>query len=453
MNSPSFFLADLPREATLTPDIIIEAGHTLVRNRQKYLVPRDTQAILRTLATLAESWLDPNDPFRQRTLSEGPDATGFSRQTISAGLDGFFSQLTLPNLQNWIVQEFGHARRPDQFCAIEEESESDRTASVSGPALIFHVCAGNLPNPTLLSMVSGLILRSAQFVKCGTGASFIPRMFAHSLHALEPKLASCLEVAEWKGGSAHLEEAAYQVADCVTATGSEKTLSHIRRSVPANKKLVCYGTRLSFGYVTAESLHGPHPQKVAAHAAQDIIAWDQQGCLSPHVIYVESGGSMAPETFAEILADQLEAYESVHPRGRLSHEESATITTRRSVYELRSAQSAETKMWKSQGSTAWTVVFEAEPQFQVSCLNRFVYVKPSIGLDNTLHLLDSIHGQVSTVGIAAPRHQLAELAHKLAVWGVTRVCPLGKMQRPALAWRHDGRPALADLVTWCDLES
>jgi len=27
------------------------------------------------------------------------------------------------------------------------------------------------------------------------------------------------------------------------------------------------------------------------------------------------------------------------------------------------------------------------------------------------------------------------------------------MQNPPLTWRHDGRPALADLVTWADFEA
>ena len=37
-------------------------------------------------------------------------------------------------------------------------------------------------------------------------------------------------------------------------------------------------------------------------------------------------------------------------------------------------------------------------------------------------------------------------------WGVARVCRLGLMQEPPLAWRHDGRPALGDLVRWTDWE-
>jgi hypothetical protein len=56
------------------------------------------------------------------------------------------------------------------------------------------------------------------------------------------------------------------------------------------------------------------------------------------------------------------------------------------------------------------------------------------------------------VGIAVPEHQSGEVATRLAQWGATRVCPLGRMQEPPLAWRHDGRPALLDLVTWTDLE-
>jgi hypothetical protein len=54
--------------------------------------------------------------------------------------------------------------------------------------------------------------------------------------------------------------------------------------------------------------------------------------------------------------------------------------------------------------------------------------------------------------LAAPESRALTLAHELARWGVARVCPLGRMQQPPFAWRHDGRPALGDLVTWTDWE-
>jgi hypothetical protein len=119
---------------------------------------------------------------------------------------------------------------------------------------------------------------------------------------------------------------------------------------------------------------------------------------------------------------------------------------------LRAAASRETRLWQSEESTAWTVVYESDAQFRISYLHRFIYVKPVAGLDEALHHAESVRGQVSTVGLAALDHEAPGLAMQLARWGVTRICPLGRMQTPPLTWRHDGRPSLGDLVTWINWE-
>ena len=119
---------------------------------------------------------------------------------------------------------------------------------------------------------------------------------------------------------------------------------------------------------------------------------------------------------------------------------------------MRAAHSPETRFWFSQNSTAWSVIYENDPRFQTSCLNRFIYVKGVRNLTEALEGADSVGGHVSTVGLAATAEQAPPLANELARWGATRVCPLGQMQNPPLSWRHDGRPALGDLVTWTDWE-
>ena len=119
---------------------------------------------------------------------------------------------------------------------------------------------------------------------------------------------------------------------------------------------------------------------------------------------------------------------------------------------MRGAHSPETQLWHSKHSTAWTVVCEADARFAVSCLYRFIYVKAVADLKSVLQNTDVVRGKVSTVGLAAPEGRAQEFATELARWGVSRVCPLGRMQQPPLAWRHDGRPALADLLSWTDWE-
>jgi hypothetical protein len=161
---------------------------------------------------------------------------------------------------------------------------------------------------------------------------------------------------------------------------------------------------------------------------------------------------VSAELFAEALATELAKREATEPRGPVSAKIAASIATRRAFYEVRAAHSPDTRHWFSKESTAWTVIYEADGRFPISCLNRFIYVKSIANLTEALQGADAVRDRVSTVGLAAPEHRAREIALKLAQWGVTRICPLGQMQKPSLAWRHDGRPSLGDLVTWTDWE-
>lgn len=448
MNLPNYFIADLPPGATLSPAMIAEACLTLKRNREHYLATRSTEDIVRLLARVADNWLDAEYPFRKLALADGPGQTGFGRATIERGLDGFFRQLTRENLRVWLVQELGDEARLDQFRAA---SGGTRPAIVTGPDLLVHIAAGNVPNPAWTGLVLGLLARSAQFIKCGSGASYLPRLFAHSLYDADHKLGACLELAEWPGGQKALEDVLFTEADCVLATGSDETLAAIRGRLPARTRFVGHGHRVSFGFIAADVLFGRSARRIAAAAADDVAAWNQLGCLSPHVFYVQSGGEVGPEQFAQWLAGELEIREATEPRGEVPTDVAAAIASRRAIYEVRAAHSPETQLWQSQGSTAWTVVCESDARFAVSCLHRFVYVKKVADLTEALHGADAVRNQVSTVALAAEAGQ-TDLATQLARWGATRICPVGQLQNPLLGWRHDGRPSLGDLVTWTDWE-
>jgi hypothetical protein len=443
MNLPNFFFADLPPEAALSPTMIAAACETLKRNREKYLLSRPTDEIVKILCEIAAEWLLPENKFRHLALEFGPAETGFSKPILEKGLDGFFRQFTPENFHVLLEQELGHARRLDEFVA---------GAAVCGPELLVHIAAGNIPSPTLMSLTLGLLTRSAQFVKCASGASFLPRLFAHSIRELDPKLSACLELAEWRGGNHELENELFAHADCLTAIGSDETLSAIRARLPARVRFLGYGQRVSFGFVAREVLREEGISKIISNVADDVIAWDQNGCLSPHVIYVEERGAVESDEFAKRLAIVLAKREMTEPRGIISVEESALIASRRAIYETIAAHRADAKIWSSEGSTAWTVVFEHDVKFRFSSLNRFIFVKPVPDLNVVWQGIDEVHGKVSTVGLAATREKLQEFAQRFARWGVTRICPLGHMQNPQLTWRHDGRPALGDLVTWRDFE-
>lgn len=455
MHLPNYFLADLPPEASLSPAMLAEACQALKQNRARYLLPRTTTDVVKLLDEVGADWLRPDSRFRRLALEHGPVQTGFSRPILERGLDGFFRQLTAENLRALLRQDLGDEYRLDLMIPENdaEGTPSARSAMAVGPEFVMHIAAGNLPNPTLMSMVLGLLTRSAQLVKCASGATFLPRLFAHSLYEADHKVGACLEVAEWPGGHQALESAVLAEIDCLTVTGSNETLAEVRNRLPANVRFLGYGHRASLGYITREVLREETISSLVSQAADDVVAWDQHGCLSPHVIYVEERGQVESDKFAERLALELKVREATEPRGAVSVAAAGAIASKRALYETLAVHRADAKIWASTGSTAWTVVFEHDVRMQLSCLNRFIYVKPVPDLAAVLQGIDSLRGKISTLGLAAGADRTRELAPIFARWGVSRICPLGQMQNPPLTWRHDGRPALGDLITWTDFET
>jgi hypothetical protein len=190
-------------------------------------------------------------------------------------------------------------------------------------------------------------------------------------------------------------------------------------------------------------LDGSVPQAAAA-AARDVSLFDQQGCLSPHCLYV--GGDA--RGFAKQLAEEMAAFDAVTPRRPLSIGESAELMHLRSGYEFRARNDSRVQFWQSEGSTNWTVIFEEEAQFAVSCLNRLVFVKPLPSHAAMPEALGMVRDYLSTIGLWPFSSAEAE---KWTGYGASRICPLGMAQEPSLFWHQDGGQVLAPLVTWVDI--
>jgi len=216
---------------------------------------------------------------------------------------------------------------------------------------------------------------------------------------------------------------------------------------------VTYGHRLSFGVVGREALAPDRLADTAARAAYDAAKYDQQGCLSPHLFYVECGGATSPRQFAAALAAAMAAAERVMPRGRLTVEETTAIRDWRATAEFRGSLSAEDDLYASEDGTAWTVAYESEPTFAASCLNRSIRVKPVGDAADVPALLAPVRRYLQTAGAALPEPRLLTFAEAVGRLGLDRVCPLGQMPDPSPGWHHDGRYNVLDLLRWTDVEA
>lgn len=425
----------------------IQEAITRVRDARERVLPRrTTDAVISALARTAKNWLDPQSPWRQRAVEQAPKPTGFSEAMVREAIDLIFGSLTYEALGELLDRELGNRRVLDEFC-LRGRVQS----RAHGPRLMVHVLAGNIPASGIVSICCGLLLRAANLVKLASADPVFPVLFVESLREVDAELADCVATLEWPRTELALTQAALIDANGVIAYGDDHTISALRQLAPATAPFLGYGHKVSFAVVTKEAMTEENLPALAEAAAFDASVYDQQGCLSPHIIYVEERGQVGPRRFAAELAKAMAAYQMRVPRGQLTVEEAAEITKIRTGYEFRSASDKRVACWASPTGTDWVVIYDDNPAFTPTSLNRVVFVKPTDGLKRVLDAVQRFASQISTVGVAPLHERAMTFASDLSKMGVHRVCPIGQMQRPPLSWHHDGRPNLADLVTWTDV--
>jgi hypothetical protein len=278
-------------------------------------------------------------------------------------------------------------------------------------------------------------------------------LFARSLWDICPDLGACVAVGWWKGGETALEAAAFAHAEAVIAYGSEAAIQDIQRRVPPATRFLAYGHKLSFGIIGREMLRPDQAARTAQQAAYSVSVFDQQGCVSPQLLYVERGGEVSPRAFAELLAEAMMTVQAELPRGPLPLADSTAIRHLRGSYEFRALADDRVQLLCSEPGTAWTVIYEEEAPFTASCLNRTVRVHPVADIADIPARLAPLRAYLQTAGVALQASRQQPLAEALGRLGVTRLCALDRMPWPTLSWHHDGRSNLLDLVRWTDIEA
>lgn len=422
----------------------------LVEARERHLAGRPVQAVARVVDRVAGRLADPADPLRRAAEAALPQVTGYSPPMIRRILDGMVVDWRMDRLRDLLRAELGDPRVLDEFRPRRGAPGKERAF---GPRLATHVFSGNVPGVAVTSLVRSLLVKAGTLGKTAVGEPLLPALFAQGVAEEDPALGECIAVTYWPGGDRALEEVALQVAEVVVVYGGAEAVAAVRASTPPGTRVLVYGPKLSFGVVGREALGSQEEAaRTAAAAALEAATFDQQGCVSPHLFYVEEGGAVEPREWARLLAGEVEALERELPRGTLSPSESSAIRQLRGEAEFAQLAGSGVDLYASAQGTAWTVVYDPDPSFSASCLNRVVRVKPVADLEAVPPLVAGLGPLLQSVGVAAPAGRTAALAAELGRLGASRVAPLGKMAWPPATWHHDGHPPLRELLRWCDLE-
>jgi len=411
-------LAEVSDTAVASPAAVGAAIHGLRRARVG-LAARSRAEVLAIVTDVIEAWLAPESPWLARAVALLPAATGFSPAMIRFALPAMLEPLRAAQLEPLVA-----------------EQARERT----GPGLIVHSLPGNLPGLAAIPAALSLAIGTAALLKPGRGDRCFPALFIESVAARDTDLAAALAAVYWSGGDRACEDVAFAAADLLVAAGDDATIADLASRTRG--RFIGHGHRISFAAITAAVVDAP---RAAADLALDVATWDQRGCLSPQLCFVE-GDFDAASNFAARLAAELADLETALPPALMTTGERLAVRRWRDEAEWASFAGERYQLFASADEAAGSVVVEPAAVFRPTPLSRCVRVLPLESFEALATLLAPLRGLLEGAGLAAAPADWDACAARLAAAGVHHVSRLGLMQRPPLAWRQGGRPRLAD---WC----
>ncbi|HKZ45596.1 MAG TPA: acyl-CoA reductase, partial [archaeon] len=382
-----------------------------------------------------------------------PITTGLSSGMVELSIDTVTNMYDKHGLLQMIESELGESPEVvDRFVPKKGCDDLLVRLYFSKPELVTTILAGNAIGPYSVSLIRDLLVKSATLGKYSQQEPCFVNLYARSLQNVEPKIAETICITYWDHEDREVQKTAFDESDVVVVYGNSRTVDEIRKDVPINVKTIPYGLKIGFSVIGREYLYDEKSAlNVAAKLALDASLYNQHACFSPQVVYVEEGGKITPRDFAKISAAEMEKFNKIMPRGKISLDESSEIQQIRGEYEFRD----DAGIWCSSPGTDWTVIYEPRKEFELSCGNRVIRVKPISDISEVKDLVKPFGPYLQTIGVELHQDRLLNFSGDMGKIGVNRIVYVGNMTNPKVGESHDGSYGLRDLIVdprWVTVE-
>ncbi len=403
------------------------------------MVKKPVRSIVAAISAAAARWNDPGFAPRIRALDAVGARTGYGRATVEYAFDRLFRALRRDAIEAVIADELGSLDALDRFV--------ERTGRPRAHALpIGRICVLSSRTTIGVAIVPAVF---AVCAKCDVSVKdreddLVAAFFA-TLAGELPELGAAVTAAQWDGESAARDLDRF---DAVVAFGSDANLAAIATRLPYSTRLIPYGSKASAGYVTRDALRDREAARaIARRAAIDLLLYETEGCLSLHALFVERGGVISPEQFAQIFGETLSGAAPDLPAGTPEARRAARLALTRDMATFRGA---EDQAIVSDAAASYLLLtdppWDEPPPFVSRAL-------PIRSVDSPAQAAEYFvrHGvSVEALGVAGSRPDLADAAMRM---GAARIAQLGSLQSPEIGDFHGGRPRIAEFVRWISDET
>ncbi|WP_269854670.1 acyl-CoA reductase [Streptomyces sp. RPT161] len=396
--------------------------------------PLDTETVLAACDALSAALRDPARDVRARLARPLVDA-GTDAEEAEAVLTEIAEAISRTALTRKLRRELGgpapeRLTRPDARATVFE--------AWAPVGLVVHIAPGNSAGVAPLSVIEGLLAGNVNVLKTSSGDTELAQLLLAELAAADPTGAIEARLIALRFPSSRQEwlRDICAPADAVAVWGGEAAVEGVAAHVPAGCRLVEWGHKISFGYLTRDVWADP---RTLAELAADVCRFEQQACSSPQVVYLDTDDTAEVFDFARRFAAVLREVSAERPAPETDEAARAEITTTELIARLESHLGLTQVITAEDGS--WRVLADSRPALTASPLHRSIWVKP-LPRSRMTSVLRPMRRYLQTAAIGGSRADIAALSRAAIAAGVLRVTPVGAMPDSYHGEPHDGVYAL-----------
>ncbi len=317
------------------------------------------------------------------------------------------------------------------------------------------IAAGNVPGSGLMLAVllhisnhmsasGAAVTPPAVLVRNSRQAPILAPGVLSAIESIDSELVSGIAMLVWDYENEEIQQKLLAQADLVIAAAADPTIDQIRlqlKTFGAGARFHAHGHKVSFDIIGREALRGNLANAVHL-AALDSILWDQYGCLSARIHFVETGGSSSFQEYSQALTEEMRCLSARLGRGvaplRFLHRAYESYKLLEPREEVQVFSEYEDDFFVVCDCREWSPYLLRETVNR--CTGRVIVVRPVHRIEHVppLYLSKLPPANLQTLRIACGADRIRQLAQRSGAYGVTALRCLGRAAFPRLAYSWDG---------------
>lgn len=297
---------------------------------------------------------------------------------------------------------------------------------------LLHIAAGNVDGLPAFSVAEGLLTGNVNILKLPQADSELSIKIIMKLIEIEPELSEFVYVFDTPSSDLPAIKKMAELSDGIVVWGGDAAVSAVRQFAPTGCKLIEWGHKLGFAYISGYDNKEAELSALAEH----ILSTKQLLCSSCQTIYIDTDDMDELHAFCMDFLPLMEAAALKYPFETVGAV--AERTLRRYNESIEHILSGETKQEERvyQGAhCSLTVCLDNKLQLSDMFGNCLVKKLPR---NELFPVLRKAKGYLQTAGLICSPEKREELSDLIARSGVVRIMHAGEMSMAFCGEAHDG---------------